>query len=110
RENRAEVGVCAAAVVLFLWLNSSIPPWDGGWAAGPRYLVPMLPFAAMLAGGVLLWIAAPSPRGTPRWFARVAAALAFAGLLAFSAANMFAATAVKPEIDTIYKRPYSQFV
>jgi hypothetical protein len=36
RENRAEVGVCAVGVIMFLWLNSPIPPWDGGWAAGPR--------------------------------------------------------------------------
>jgi len=110
REHRAEVAVCAFAVIMFLWLNSSIPPWHGGWAAGPRYLVPMLPFAAMLAGGVLVWITAPATPRSPRWFARIAAALGLAGLLAFSAANMFAATAVKPEIDTVYKRPYAQFV
>ncbi|HUQ04577.1 MAG TPA: hypothetical protein VM261_18885 [Kofleriaceae bacterium] len=106
RENRAEVGVCAVAVIMFFWLNSSIPPWDGGWGAGPRYLVPMLPFAAMLAGGVLIWIEAAS---LPK-LARVVGALALAGLLSLSAANMFAATAVKPEIDTVYKRPYAQFV
>lgn len=106
RENRAEVGVCAWAVIMFLWLNSSIPPWHGGWGAGPRYLVPMLPFAAMLAGGVLLWI----ERASFPLAARIVAALALAGLLTYSAANMFAATAVKPEIDTQYKRPYSQFV
>lgn len=105
-ENAAEVAVCMWAVILFLWLNSSIPPWHGGWGAGPRYLVPMLPFAAMLAGGVLVWI---ERRSVPL-LARVVPALALAGLLAYSAANMFAATAVKPEIDTQYKRPYSQFV
>ncbi len=108
-QNRAEVAVCAWAVIMFLWLNSSIPPWHGGWGAGPRYLVPMLPFAAMLAGGVLVWItratAAPALK-----VARVVATLALAGLLVHSAANMFAATVVKPEIDTRYKRPYSQFV
>ncbi len=109
RANRAEVAVCAWAVLMFLWLNSSIPPWHGGWGAGPRYLVPMLPFAAMLAGGVLVWIT-PPVTGAGRRLARVVAAVALAGLLAYSAANMFAATAVKPEIDTRYKRPYAQFV
>ena len=111
RKHGWEVAVCAWAVIAFLWLNSSIPPWHGGWGAGPRYLVPMLPFAAMLAGGVL-------PRFTPyltgawkseRVIATVSA-LALAGLLAVSAANMFAATAVKPEIDMAIKRPYAQFV
>jgi hypothetical protein len=104
RENRAEVAVCAIGVIMFLWLNSSIPPWDGGWAAGPRYLVPMLPFAAMLAGGVLAWIEKRQK------VVKLAAGIALSGLLFFSAANMFAATAVKPEIDTRYKRPYQQFV
>jgi hypothetical protein len=105
-ENAPEVGVCMWSVVLFLWLNSSIPPWDGGWAAGPRYLVPMLPFAAMLAGGVLVSISSPALSK----LARIVAGLVLAGLLVFSAANMLAATAVKPEIDTRYKRPYAQFV
>src|SRR5205085_4158211 len=62
------------------------------------------PFAAMLAGGVLAWIE-KQPKA-----AKLVAGLALAGLLVFSAANMFAATAVKPEIDTKYKRPYQQFV
>lgn len=109
RRNLAEVAVCAWAVIMFLWLNSSIPPWHGGWGAGPRYLVPMLPFAAMLAGGVLVWLTAPA---TPRAVrgAQLAGALVVAGLVLYSAANMFAATAVKPEIDTKWKRPYAQFV
>lgn len=105
KQNRLEVAVCAAAVILFFWLNSSIPPWGGGWAPGPRYLVPMLPFAAVLAGGVL----APLPWSLPR-VARIAGAVALAGLLLFSTANMLAATAVKPEIDEKFKRPYPQFV
>jgi hypothetical protein len=109
RDNRAEVAVCVLAVTVFLWLNISIAPWHGGWAPGPRYLVPMLPFAAMLAGGVLVWITrtvtAPALR-----VARGVAALAVAGLLALSAANMLAATAVKPEIDMKYDRPYEQYV
>ncbi|MBE7451542.1 MAG: hypothetical protein HS111_22405 [Kofleriaceae bacterium] len=113
REHRVEVLVCAWAVIIFLWLNSSIPPWHGGWGAGPRYLVPMLPFAAMLAGGVLAWITAAPPPGPRRGAVRgaqLAGGVILAGLLVFSAAHMFAATAVKPEIDTRYKRPYQQFV
>jgi len=57
RRHPAEVTVCVWSVVAFLWLNSSIPAWHGGWAAGPRYLVPMLPFAAALTGGVLVLVA-----------------------------------------------------
>jgi hypothetical protein len=102
KENRLEVGVCAFSVLMFFWLNSSIPPWDGGWAAGPRYLVPMLPFAAMLAGGVLVAM---------KWrIPRFVIAPVLAGLLVFSGAYMLAATAVKPEIPTNFKRPYSQYI
>jgi len=109
RGRRLEVAVCLWSVLMFLWLNSSIPPWHGGWGAGPRYLVPMLPFAAMLGGGVLHWLGARAATPLHRGL-RLVGALALAGLLVFSAANMFAATAVKPEIDMKWKRPYSQFV
>jgi hypothetical protein len=104
KENRLEVAVCAIAVILFFWLNSSIPPWGGGWAPGPRYLVPMLPFAAVLAGGVLL-----VPPRIPR-VALMLGGVALAGLLVFSTANMLAATAVKPEIDEKILQPYATFV
>jgi hypothetical protein len=107
---RAEVAVCAVSVLLFLWLNSSIPPWDGGWAAGPRYLVPMLPFLAVLAGGVPAWLWPEAAAGPRVASTRKVGAVIIAVLLAYSVAHMFAATAVKPEIDGKIKRPYAQFV
>jgi hypothetical protein len=99
--------VCA--VLVFLWLNASIPPWHGGWAAGPRYLVPMLPFASLLAGGVL---ASPAAHhANERWRrVRAAAIVSIAALGLVSVANMFAATAVKPEIPTDVPRPYGEFI
>jgi hypothetical protein len=100
RRHPREVLVCAWSVIAFLWLNASIPPWDGGWAAGPRYLVPMLPFLSVLAGGVLL---------LPN-HARLAGSVLLAALGLFSVANMFAATAVKPEISTAEKRPYADVI
>jgi hypothetical protein len=109
RGHRAEVAVCVAVVAALLWLNASIPPWHGGWAAGPRYLVPMLPFAAALSAGVVLLIAQGLSLAGAR-AAGMAAAAATGLLLVFSAANMFAATAVKPEIPTHWKRPYAEMV
>ncbi|MBK6693223.1 MAG: hypothetical protein IPG50_13610 [Myxococcales bacterium] len=111
RSRRAEVLVATAAVYLFLWLNASIPPWDGGWAAGPRYLVPMLPFAALLAGGSIVEISArlAAPERGER-AAGLVLSLGLAGLVLYGAANMFAATAVKPEIPTGHKRPYGEFI
>ena len=96
-----EVAVAVAAVALFLWLNASLPPraWHGGWAAGPRYLVPMLPFAALLAGAALKLVQRE----------RILV-LAIVGLMLISTANMFAATAVKPEVPHGEPRPFSGFV
>jgi hypothetical protein len=99
RRHGREAFVCVWAVLAFLWLNASIPPWHGGWAAGPRYLVPMLPFLSVLAGGVL-----QSAR------ARGAATVLLAVLGLFSIGNMFAATAVKPEIPMSEKRPYAGMI
>ncbi len=47
---RAEGGVAAWAVFSFLAFNASSVMWDGGFAVGPRYLLPMVPFLALGAG------------------------------------------------------------
>lgn len=44
---RAESIVCGWAVVSFMLFNASSIMWQGGFSIGPRYLVPMLPFAAV---------------------------------------------------------------
>lgn len=103
RRHRVETFICVWAVIAFLWLNASTPAWDGGWAAGPRYVVPMLPFLCVLAGGVFV--------GTNLRRPAVRAALVLIAVLGlFSVANMFAATAVKPEVPESEKRPYAQFI
>jgi len=99
RRRTAEAIVCICAVIGFLWLNASIPPWDGGWAAGPRYLVPMLPFLSVLAGAVFFMARV-----------RLEACVVVGVLGVFSIANMFAATAVKPEIPTSETRPYTGMI
>jgi hypothetical protein len=50
RERRAEFWVLLLAPLTFLSLNASSVMWQGGFAVGPRYLVPSLPFLAMAAG------------------------------------------------------------
>lgn len=47
REWRAESILCGWAVVSFMLFNASSVMWQGGFSIGPRYLVPMLPFAAV---------------------------------------------------------------
>jgi len=108
RRFSAEIIVCWWAVIAFIWLNASIKPWHGGWATGPRYVVPMLPFAVLLCGGVLGWMRWPT---APVRRAALAFASAFlVGAVLWSGAHMFAATAVKPEVDQNLKRPYHAFV
>lgn len=47
RERRPEFWVAAASVLSFFLFNSSSGMWWGGFAVGPRYLLPMLPFMAL---------------------------------------------------------------
>jgi hypothetical protein len=112
RGHRALVATCASIVVLFLWLNASLVDWQGGWALGPRYLVPAIPFLVVLAAGVL----APARPGT-RWARALAdvrirrgAAIAFVAALGLSLALMLAGTAVKPEVPVHVRRPFQEFL
>jgi hypothetical protein len=47
RDHRAEATLFLAIVAFFLLLNSAFNGWPGGWAAGPRYLVPAVPFLGL---------------------------------------------------------------
>ncbi len=49
-------GVGLATFALLVWLNAGYYMWWGGAAAGPRHLIPALPF---LAAGVMLGLRAP---------------------------------------------------
>jgi hypothetical protein len=44
---RAEAALFAGIVLVFLLFNVCFHYWEGGWAPGPRYLVPALPFLAL---------------------------------------------------------------
>lgn len=99
RRRRAELVVCGAIVLLFIWLNASLVDWEGGWAMGARYLVPALPFLAVLASGVFL-----APR------LRVPVAVAFGALAAYAFALMLIGTSVKPEVPTDVRRPYGAYL
>jgi hypothetical protein len=111
RRHAAEVAICAWAVIAFVWLNVSIKPWHGGWATGPRYVVPMLPFLVLLCGGVLPWLRWPRRAAARGKRALVTAALAVGlATVGWSAAHVFAATAVKPELSEKILRPYHTVV
>jgi hypothetical protein len=48
-EYRRELWVSLATVFIIFWFNSSSIMWWGGFAIGPRYLLPALPFMALAA-------------------------------------------------------------
>lgn len=59
RRERTFALVAALVVAFFLLFTASFNGWHGGWASGPRYVVPMLPLlAAPLALAFRRW---------PRW-------------------------------------------
>jgi hypothetical protein len=48
KRDRALTGCCVLAILGTLLLISSFNGWHGGYSAGPRYLIPSLPFWALL--------------------------------------------------------------
>ena len=83
RGRRAEAALTATVLVLFPLYNSGYFLPFGGWSPGPRFLVPMSPFAAFAVGLALADL---------RW------RLLGWALVAFSVLTMLAATATVPMI------------
>jgi len=103
---RAEAATCLAIILLHLWLNASLADWQGGWGTGPRYLVPAIPFLAVLAAALAL--PATGTSGT-RALRRTARAFA-AGAALCSAFLMLAGTAVKPEVPVRERHPFGAYI
>jgi hypothetical protein len=107
RGRRAEGLVCSVIATLFLWLNSSLVDWQGGWAFGPRYLVPAIPFLSVLVVGCV-------PNSRPRGFASRACTIVGSGLalvlVAVSGVLMLVGTAVKPEAPMDIQRPFGEYL
>lgn len=94
---RLEAAICGAVVVTYVLMNSSLFDWQGGWIIGPRYLVPVLPFAALLAAGVLCpRFTAHRPR-LHRWLRLGVAALTLVSIVRMLAV---AAVGAKPPPQT----------
>lgn len=88
REVRAEVIVCATIALVFLLSNAGYYLPFGGWTPGPRFLLPALPFAAVLV-------------------ALIPAALRFVAvpLMIFAAGVFLVATATMPNAPERYVDP-----
>jgi hypothetical protein len=81
RQQRREWAVCAWACASFFVFNGSTVMWQGGFAIGPRYLLPMLPFMVLGLGAF-----------AARWHARWWAAALLGGLALWSAMVVWAET------------------
>jgi hypothetical protein len=100
---RAEAVASASIVVAYLLLNAGLVDWHGGWAMGPRYLIPAIPFLAIGAMGLVrAW-----PAGSP---ARRALAATGGIAAAVSAALMLMGTAVRPDVPLTIQKPFQQFL
>lgn len=93
RRDRLRALVCGLVPVAFLLLVSSFHGWQGGWAPGPRYLVPSLPF-------LFLPVAAAARR----------ASLVFFPLALVSVTFMLGITAVGVEVPAGVGNPLRDFV
>jgi hypothetical protein len=88
-----DLGASAAITALFLLLVSSYSWWDGAWAFGPRFLLPIVP---MLAVPMLF----AAHRVRPLWV--------IAGVL--SIAINIAATAVDPMPSQAIRNPIGDYI
>jgi hypothetical protein len=100
---RAEAIAGGAIVLAYLLLNAGLVDWHGGWAMGPRYLIPAIPFLALGAMGlVLAWPAGSAARRAVAWVGGAAVAV--------SITLMLMGTAVRPDVPLTIARPFTQFV
>jgi len=87
RERRLEAIAAFGVFAFYLVLNAGYSSWHGGWAIGPRHLVPAIPLLG-------LGIAPLLPR------ARIVA-----GVGVYSVALMLAVTVVQPEVPEDIRHP-----
>jgi hypothetical protein len=85
---KAEAVLFAAVALVFVLFNVCFHYWEGGWAPGPRYLVPALPFLAL-----------PLAVAFDR-FALATSALAIPSICA-----MLLVTAVDPQAPILLREP-----
>ncbi|HSN69758.1 MAG TPA: hypothetical protein VLV48_10965, partial [Thermoanaerobaculia bacterium] len=93
RRSAIETATACATAVYFVLANASFNGWEGGFSFGPRYLIPAIPFLALL----LL-----EARRVPR--------LLFWGLVAISCANNFVAVAVDPQPSGSIAHPLRDYL
>jgi hypothetical protein len=104
RLKRSGLAAVIAGVFLgVLWINAGFPMWDGGWSAGPRFLLPAIPLLMLPVG---VWLAEPLPWKIPSRILQAAFAFVAIGGATWSTALTTAGARVHPGVA----EPYRQFV
>ena len=85
--------LAASAIAAYFWLNASLIDWQGGWTLGPRYLVPIYPFALAL---ILRGAARQSDAARRRYLAFAVFAVTWSGLFHLAGAASFLHTPGEP--------------
>jgi hypothetical protein len=89
---RIEAAAIAGVFLYYLLLTSGYSSWHGGWAIGPRHLVPAIPF---------LGLAMAAEVARRPWVAAIGAV---------SVAMMLAVTSVQPEVPEDIRSPLTEHV
>lgn len=113
---RAEGLVSLAIILLFIWLNASLVDWQGGWAMGPRYLIPAIPFFAVATVCAWRFTLEIEHAAWPDGMRRILVALQirnalkgiFKAAFVISVFRMLVGTAVTPQVPTDFLLPFEQ--
>jgi hypothetical protein len=92
-KRRPEMIPAAIGVPIYFGILAGYPEYFAGWCVGPRYLIPVFPFAMLLL--------VPAVRVVPRLFGSLAA---------IGAVLMLIATLTDPLVDERIREPFSQFL
>jgi hypothetical protein len=91
REHRSEAALCGASSLIYVLFFAKFSHSEGGWVAGPRYLVPVLPFLIMAMAPVIQQLQLSTSWKLRPWsvIGPVLVVLVGAGFLIQSVGSMF---------------------
>jgi hypothetical protein len=92
RHRSREAALACVVFLALLWINASYYMWHGGWATGPRHLVPAIAFVGIGIGFSFEW---------PRW--RVVATIAAAASAWLMVMTVAVALEAPPKADAIFE-------
>lgn len=106
RGQRRLAFLCAATFLGLFGINAGFPTWDGGWATGPRFLIPSFPLLMVATG---FWLGSPA---MPGWRAAVHFLLRGAWVLAaaYGLGVMFVFTLAGARIPPAVPAPILEIV